>query len=91
MFKVTVTGSADVLSVVPSFDEALAVMHPFLGNPSANGNISKTDTGEVLVVLENGEIPFIAPDTIVEMLDAIFEADPAAGLLLALGALATLE
>ncbi len=88
MFKVTMNGAISSLSVTPNFDEALAILFPALQNPNASGSIENTETGEVLVVVENGEVPYIAPDTIIEMLDSIFETDPAGALELALMGLA---
>ena len=84
MFKVTMNGAISSLSVTPNFDEALAILFPALQNPNASGSIENAETGEALVVVENGEVPYIAPDTIVEMLDSIFETDPTAALELAL-------
>ena len=84
MFKVTMNGAISSLSVTPNFDEALAILFPALQNPNASGSIEDTATGEVLVVVENGEGPYIAPDTIIEMLDSIFETDPAGAIELAL-------
>ena len=84
MFKVTMNGAISSLSVTPDFDEALAILFPALQNPNASGSIEDIETGEVLVVVENGEVPYIAPDTIIEMLDSIFETDPAGAIELAL-------
>ena len=84
MFKVVMNGAISSLSVTPDFDEALAILFPALQNPNASGSIEDTETGEVLVVVENGEVPYIAPDTIIEMLDSIFETDPAGAIELAL-------
>lgn len=88
MFKVTMNGAISSLSVTPDFDEALAILFPALQNPNASGSIENTETGEVLVMVENGEVPYIAPDTIIEMLDSIFETDPAGAIELALMGLA---
>lgn len=88
MFKVTMNGAISSLSVTPDFDEALAILFPALQNPNASGTIENTETGEVLVVVENGEVPHIAPDTIIDMLDSIFETDPACAIELALMGLA---
>jgi hypothetical protein len=77
-------GAISSLSVTPDFDEALAILFPALQNPNVSGSIENAETGEALVVVENGEVPYIAPDTIVKMLDSIFEADPAVALELAL-------
>lgn len=84
MFKVTVNGAISSLSVTADFDNALALLFPALNNPDASGRIENTETGEVLVVVENGEVPYIAPDTIVDMLDSIFETDPMGAIELAL-------
>jgi hypothetical protein len=84
MFKVTMNGAISSLSVTPDFDEALAILFPALQNPNVSGNIEDTETGEVLVVVENGEVPYIAPDTIFKMLDSIFETDPEGALELVL-------
>lgn len=84
MFKVVMNGAISSLSVTPDFDEALAILFPALQNPNASGSIEDIETGEVLVVVENGEVPYIAPDTIIEMLDSIFETDPAGAIELAL-------
>lgn len=84
MFKVVMNGAISSLSVTPDFDEALAILFPALQNPNASGSIENTETGEVLVMVENGEVPYIAPDTIIEMLDSIFETDPAGAIELAL-------
>ena len=88
MFKVVMNGAISSLSVTPDFDEALAILFPALQNPNASGSIENTETGEVLVMVENGEVPYIAPDTIIEMLDSIFETDPAGAIELALMVLA---
>ena len=84
MFKVTVNGAISSLSVTADFDNALALLFPAVNNPNASGRIENTETGEVLVIVENGEVPYIAPDTIVDMLDSIFETDPEGAIALAL-------
>ena len=84
MFKVTMNGAISSLPVTPDFDEALAILFPALQNPNARGTIEDTVSGEDLVVVENGEVPYIAPDTIIEMLDSIFKTDPAGAIELAL-------
>ena len=84
MFKVTMNGAISSLSVTVDFDNALAILSPAMQNPNVSGNIEDTETGEVLVVVENGEVPYIAPDTIVDMLDSIFETDPDGAIALAL-------
>lgn len=84
MFKVTMNGAISSLSVTADFDNALEMLFPALNNPNASGRIENTETGEVLVVVENGEVPYIAPDTIIGMLDSIFETDPECAIELAL-------
>lgn len=84
MFKVTMNGAISSLSVTADFDNALEMLCPALNNPDASGRIENTETGEVLVVVENGEVPYIAPDTIIEMLDSIFKTDPTGAIELAL-------
>lgn len=87
MFKVTMNGTISSLSVTASFDEALAVLFPTLNNPNASGRIEDTETGEVLVVVENGEVPYIAEQTLFQMLDSMFEEDPEGTMLMVLGLL----
>jgi hypothetical protein len=77
-------GAISSLSVTADFNNALEMLLPALNNPDASGRIENTETGEVLVVVENGEVPYIAPDTITEMLDSIFKVDPACAIELAL-------
>lgn len=84
MFKVMMNGAIDCLSTSHSLDDALAIMMPGLNNPDVSGHISDCETGEVLVILENGELPYLAPDLIVSMLDSIFEEDPEAAIALAM-------
>ena len=84
MFKITVNGAISSLSVTANFDDALALLFPAVNNPNASGRIESTETGEVLVIIENGEVPYIAPDTLVDMLDSIFETDPEGAIALAL-------
>lgn len=84
MFKVTMNGAISSLSVTADFDKALAILYSALHNPDVSGRIENAETGEVLVVIENGKVPYIAPDTIIEMLDSIFKVDPACAIELAL-------
>ena len=48
------------------------------------------ETGEVLVIVENGNVTYIAPETMTEMLDTIFEGDPMLALGLAVELMGTL-
>lgn len=91
MFKVTVDGAISSLSVAPTFDDALAVLMPAVNNPNASGRIEDTETGEVLVLVENGNATHIAPEMLTMMLDSIYETDPELALILALGLLASLS
>ena len=81
MLKVVMNGAIDSLSTVSNLDEATAILFPALNNPDVSGHITNAETGEALVIMENGNVTYIAPDTMVEMVDAIFEIEP----MLALG------
>lgn len=86
MLKVVMNGAIDSLSTVSNLDEATAILFPALNNPDVSGHITNAETGEALVIMENGNIVYIAPETIIKMLDDIFEKDPirAMGLAVAL-------
>ena len=90
MLKVVMNGAIESLSTVPALPEAMTIMFPALGNANVSGRTEDMETGEVLVIVENGDVTYIAPDTITEMLDAIFEADPMLGLGLAVELMGTL-
>ena len=81
MLKVVMNGAIESLSTVPALPEAMTIMFPALGNANVSGHTEDMETGEVLVIVENGDVSYIAPDTMTEMLDAIFAEDP----ILALG------
>ena len=81
MLKVVMNGAIDSLSIVSNMDEAMIVLFPALNNPNVSGNIVDAETGEALVIVENGNVIYIAPETMTDMLDDIFKADP----MLALG------
>ena len=81
MLKVVMNGAIDSLSTVSNLDEATAILFPALNNPDVSGHITNAETGEALVIMENGNVTYIAPDTMVEMLDVVFEKKP----MLALG------
>lgn len=81
MLKVVMNGAIDSMSTVSNMNEATAILFPALNNPDVSGHISNAKTGEALVIVESGNVTYIAPDTMVEMLDAIFEKEP----MLALG------
>ena len=83
MLKVIMNGAIDSMSTVSNMDEASAILFPAIDNPDVSGHISNAETGEALVIVENGNVTYIAPDTMIEMLDAIFEADPMLALSLA--------
>ena len=76
MLKVVMNGAIDSMSTVSNMDEATAILSSALNNPDVSGHIVNTETGEALVVVENGNVIYIAPETIVKMLDDIFEKDP---------------
>ena len=90
MLKVAMNGAIDSLSTVPSLDEAMTILFPALNNPNVSGNIVNAETGEALVIVENGWVTYIAPETMTEMLDDIFEADPMLALGLAVELMGTL-
>ena len=90
MLKVVMNGAIDSLSTVPSLDEAMTILFPALSNPNVSGNVANAETGEALVIVENGNVISIAPDTMTKMLDDIFKADPMLGLGLAVELMGTL-
>ena len=81
MLKVVMNGAIDSMSTVSNMDEAMTILFPALNNSDVSGHIVNAETGEALVIVESGNVTYIAPDTMVEMLDAIFEKEP----MLALG------
>ena len=76
MLKVVMNGAIDSMSTVSNMDEAMTILFPALNNPAVSGHIANAETGEALVIVENGNVIYIAPDTVVEMLDDIFEKEP---------------
>ena len=84
MLKVVMNGAIDSLSTVSDLPEATTILFPAIGNANVSGRAEDMETGEVLVIVENGDVTYIAPETMTEMLDTIFEADP----MLALGLIA---
>lgn len=90
MLKVVMNGAVDSLSTVPSLEEAAPILFSALNKPNVSGHIENAETGEALIVVENGNVIYIAPKTMTEMLDAIFEADPMLGIGMALEMLGTL-
>ena len=81
MLKIAMNGAIDSTSTVSNMDEAMTILFPALNNSDVSGHIVNAETGEALVIVESGNVTYIAPDTMVEMLDAIFEKEP----MLALG------
>lgn len=81
MLKVVMNGAIDSMSTVSNMDEATAILFPALNNPDVSGHITNAETGEALVIVEDGNVTYIAPNTMIEMLDSIFEKEP----MLALG------
>lgn len=81
MLKIAMNGAIDSMSTVSNMDEAMTILFPALNNSDVSGHIVNAETGEALVIVESGNVTYIAPDTMVEMLDAIFEKEP----MLALG------
>ena len=84
MLKVVMNGAIDSLSTVSSLNEAMAILYPALNNPDVSRHIVDAETGEALVIVENGNVIYIAPETMTDMLDVIFEADPMQALDLAI-------
>lgn len=80
MLKVVMNGAIDSMSTVSNMDEATAILFPALDNPDVSGHISNAETGDALVIVENGRVTYIAPETMTKMLDDIFEKDPMLGL-----------
>ena len=83
MLKVVMNGAIDSMSTVSNMDEATAILFPALNNPDVSGHIANAETGEVLVIVENGNVTYIAPNTMIEMLDDIVEKEPMVALGLA--------
>ena len=83
MLKVVMNGAIDSMSTVSNMDEATAILFPALNNPDVSGHIANAETGEALIIVENGNVVYIAPETLTEMLDTIFEEDPKLALALA--------
>ena len=83
MLKVVMNGAIDSMSTVSNMNEATAILFPALNNPDVSGHIANAETGEALVIVENGNAVYIAPETIIEMLDDISEKDPKLALALA--------
>ena len=80
MLKVVMNGAIESVSTVPGLPEAMTILHPALENPKVSGRVEDMETGEALVIVENGNVTYIAPETMFEMMDAIFEADPMLGI-----------
>ena len=90
MLKVVMNGAIDSLSTVSDLPEAMTILHPALGNSNVSGRAEDMETGEVLVIVENGNVTYITPETLTDMLDVIFEADPMLALGLAIEMMGTL-
>ena len=83
MLKVVMNGAIDSMSTVSNMDEATTILSPALNNPDVSGHIANAETGEALVIVKNGNVVYIAPETMIEMLDGILEKDPKLALALA--------
>ena len=90
MLKVVMNGAIESLSTVPGLDEAMTILFPALDNPNVSGHIINAETGEALVIVENGNVVYLAPETMTDILDDIFEADPMLALGLAVELMDTL-
>mgnify|MGYP003294605236 CR=1 FL=1 len=84
MFKVRMFGEIDATSTCVSFDDALALLMPAVGNIHTSGDIVNMETGEVLVFVQDGDVTYIDHATVMQMLHDIAETDPEAALFLAL-------
>jgi hypothetical protein len=71
-------------AVTNDFDTALEDLAVCFEDETASGHIIDMETGEVLVQVAEGNVVYIAPDLVVEMLDAIAEEDPGMAMVLAL-------
>lgn len=88
MFKVEMENYAEVVEVITNnFDAALDELVAGVEDVTANGHIYDMTTGEVLVQIANGEVVYIAPGTLNEMIAAIGEESPEIAMLMALMAL----
>lgn len=83
MLKVVMNGAINSMSTVSSMDEAAVILFPALNNHDVSGHIENAETGEALIIVEEGNVVYIAPETMTEMVDDIFEGDPMLGLRLA--------
>ena len=90
MLKVGMNGASESLSTVAGRPEAMESLRPGIDNPKVSGRAEDMETGEVLVIVENGNVTYIAPETMTEMLDTIFEGDPMLALGLAVELMGTL-
>ena len=90
MLKVVMNGAIDSLATAPALLDAMTILHPALNKPNASGRVEDMETGEVLAIVENGNVVYLSPETELEMLDAIFEADPMLALGLAVELMGTL-
>ena len=90
MLKVVMNGAIDSLATAPALLDAITILHPAINNPNASGRVENMETGEVLAIVENGNVVYLSPETELEMLDAIFEADPMLGLRLVIELMGTL-
>ena len=75
MLKVVMNCAIDSMSTVSNMDEATAILFQALNNPDVSGHIVNAETGEALVVVKDGNVTYIAPDTLIKMLDDIFKED----------------
>ena len=90
MLKVVMNGAIESLSTAPGLPEAMEILHPAIDNPNVSGRAEDVETGEVLVIVANGNVTHIAPETLTDMLDTIFEEHPMLALGLAVEMMGTL-
>lgn len=76
MFKISMSGDIQSLTLASSFDDALTVLMAGFGNSCINGHIENVATGEVLVIIEEGSCTYIEEQCADKMLDELAETNP---------------
>jgi hypothetical protein len=66
-------GEIDATSTCVSFDDALALLMTAVGNIHTSGDIVSLETGEVLVLVQDGDVTHISHETAMQMLRNIAE------------------
>jgi hypothetical protein len=77
MFKIEMENWLMVHEAITNdFETALDDLAVAIDDESANGHIIDLETGEVLVQISEGNVVYIAPVVLAEMVEAIAEDDP---------------